>query len=329
MKQRRGGYDVTNTVNITDPRKVGETVSAIVRARYPQVSQTVLDQAFQTFGELYAGTLPGYLGCDTWYHDAQHSLDCALAMARLMDGHDAAAPAQQRLGATRTVLGVILALFHDAGYIRRVDDDARNGAEFTLYHVGRSGEFLEQFLPQVGLGDYGPLAAQLVHFTGYEIALDKIKVRGKRDRQLGFLLGTADLIAQLADRSYLEKCRSHLYREFELCGLAGKPKSDGPTPIYASPDDLIRQTPGFVSHLFEERLDGYFASAYQCLDTHFDGENPYLDEINRHLKHVKRMIRAKDFEDLRRKPRRIHAPVLRRKLGLKAIQHQGQAAATA
>lgn len=329
MKERRGGYDVTNTVNITDPRKVGETVSAIVRARYPEAPHAALNQAFQTFGELYAGTLPGYLGCDTWYHDAQHSLDCALAMARLMDGHDASTPARQRLGATRTVLGVILALFHDAGYIRRANDTARNGAEFTLYHVGRSGEFLEEFLPQVGLAEYGPLAAQLVHFTGYEIALDKIKVRGKRDRQLGFLLGTADLIAQLADRSYLEKCRSHLYREFELCGLAGKPKQNGPTPIYESPEDLIRQTPSFVGHLFEERLDGYFASAYRCLEAHFDGDNPYLDEINRHLKHVKRLIRAQDFEELRRKPRRIHASVLRRKLGLKPAPPTRRAAASA
>ena len=73
----------------------------------------------------------------------------------------------------------------------------------------------------------------------------------------------ADLIAQLADRSYLEKCRSHLYREFELCGLAGKPRRKGPKPIYSSPDDLIRQTPKFVGQLFDERLDGYFGAVYR------------------------------------------------------------------
>lgn len=319
MKQRRGGFDVTNTVNITDPRTVRDAVVAIVQARYPQAPLAALDQAFETFGHLYAGTLPGYLGCDTWYHDAQHSLDCALAMARLMDGHDASEIPQRRLGPTRTVLGVILALFHDAGYIRRESDtEVRNGAEFTLFHVGRSGEFLQAFLPTVGLGGQADLAAELVHFTGYEVALDQIKVRGRIDRKLGYLLGTADLIAQLADRSYLEKCRSHLYREFELCGLAGKPRPDGPKPIYESPDDLIRQTPQFVGQLFEQRLDGYFESIYRCAEAHFDGDNPYLDEIDHHLKYVKRLIRAKDFAQLRRRPRRIHAPILRRKLGLKS-----------
>ena len=321
MKQRRGGFDVTNTVNITDPRTVRDAVVSIVSARYPQAPMSALEAAFDTFGHLYSGTLPGYLGCDTWYHDAQHSLDCALAMARLMDGHDADEIAQRRLGPTRTVLGVILALFHDAGYIRReTDADARNGAEFTLYHVGRSAEFLQEFLPQVGMGEQADLAAQLVHFTGYEIALDQIRVRGQIDRKLGYLLGTADLIAQLADRSYLEKCRSHLYREFELCGLAGKPRSDGPKPIYSSPDDLIRQTPKFVGQLFDERLDGYFGAVYRHAESHFSGANPYLDEIQHHLKHVRRLIRARDFAQLRRRPRRIHAPVLRRKLGLgKAI----------
>ena len=319
MKERRGGFDVTNTVNITDPREVGKAVSAIIMARYPQAPQSALDQAFETFGALYAGTLPGYLGCDTWYHDAQHSLDCALAMARLMDGYEASVEPRQRLGPTRVVLGVILALFHDAGYIRRADDQARNGAEFTLYHVGRSGEFLERFLPQVGLEQHAQLAAQLVHFTGYEVALDKIRVRGQRDRRLGFMLGTADLIAQLADRSYLEKCRSHLYREFELCGLAGKPRPKGPKPIYASPDDLLRQTPKFVKSLFAERLDGYFESIYRYLDAHFGGRNPYLDEIKGHLKHVRQLIRSQAFDRLQRRPRRIHAPVLRRKLGLQPL----------
>lgn len=326
MKQRRGGYDVTNTVNITDPRTVHKAVVEIVSARYPQAPLAALETAFDTFGHLYSGTLPGYLGCDTWYHDAQHSLDCALAMARLMDGHDADEIAQRRLGPVRTVLGVILALFHDAGYIRRESDqDARNGAEFTLLHVGRSAEFLQEFLPQVGLEEQGDLAAQLVHFTGYEIALDQIQVRGETDRKLGYLLGTADLIAQLADRSYLEKCRSHLYREFELCGLAGKPRSGGPQPIYSSPDDLLRQTPQFVGQLFEDRLDGYFGAVYRHAESHFRGGNPYLDEIQLHLKHVQRLIQTRDFKQLlRRRPQRIHAPVLRRTLGLGAAETSAQ-----
>ena len=42
----------------------------------------------------------------------------------------------------------------------------------------------------------------------------------EQERCLGSLLGTADLMAQLADVDYLRKCRDHLYEEFELGGIA-------------------------------------------------------------------------------------------------------------
>src|SRR3546814_13312347 len=86
----------------------------------------------------------------TWYHDAQHSLDCALAMARLIAGHERSVPTAQRLGAHRSVLGVLIALFHDAGYIRRRGDSAATDAEFTLEHVHRRRQFLSDSLPTIG-----------------------------------------------------------------------------------------------------------------------------------------------------------------------------------
>jgi hypothetical protein len=92
LSHRRNHYDVTDRVCISNPAEVCAAVGGIFQARYPGIALQALDHAFTTFGELYAGWLPGYFGCDTWYHDAQHSLDCALAMARLLDGHGRAAP---------------------------------------------------------------------------------------------------------------------------------------------------------------------------------------------------------------------------------------------
>src|SRR3546814_5398137 len=145
-------------------------------------------------------------------------------MGGLIDGHERSVPTAQRLGAHRSVLGVLIALFHDAGYIRRRGDSAANGAEFTLTHVHRSGEFLRDYLPTIGYGRDAAKARQIVHFTGYEIALDQIQVRDAKDRMLGFLLGSADVLAQTSDRCYLEKCRDFLFREFALSGLAGDPR---------------------------------------------------------------------------------------------------------
>ncbi|HUR40972.1 MAG TPA: HD domain-containing protein [Verrucomicrobiae bacterium] len=317
MRHRQSHYDVTNTVLISDPREVGREVGRLLRGLYPKASLSAVYRAFDTFTRIYAGTLPGYHGCDTLYHDAQHVLDCTLAMARLLDGHDRAVGSRSALGERRAQIGVICALFHDVGYIRREDEiQIQNGAELTPCHVTRSGEFLARFLPSVGFAREADMARHLVQFTGYEMPLDKVSVSGTKDRRLGFLLGTADLMAQMADREYPEKCRTFLYREFEACGLAGEPRPGRPTPIYSSPDDLLRKTPDFARKIFEDRLDGYFGGVYRHIEDHFGGENPYLAEIRRHIDYIRQAVETGNPEMLRRKPEAVNAAALRALMGI-------------
>jgi len=314
---RQSHFDVTNKVNVADPVAVRDEVRRLLTARYTAIDLAPLVRAFDVYVRIYSGTLPGYHGCDTWYHDAQHPLDCALAMARLIDGHERTAARRERLGARRAQLGVICALFHDVGYIRRLDETQyRNGAQLTLVHVERSGAFLEEFLRAVGYRRAAPMVRKMVHFTGYEMPLDQVQVSDPRDRRLGFLLATADLLAQMSDRAYLEKCRTFLYREFEACGLAGDGIPNGPKPIYGSPDDMIRKTPEFVQRMFDERLDGYFEGAHRCLESHFGGANPYVAEVRKHVDYARCVIDRGDMGLLRRTPECINAHVLRRELGL-------------
>jgi hypothetical protein len=321
MQYRQSHYDVTNTIRVSDPREVAGEITRLLRGLYPQADLAPVDRAFTTFTRIFTGTLPGYHGCDTWYHDAQHSLDVALAMARLLDGHERSAAKGGALGERRAQLGIITALFHDVGYIRRVEEkDIHNGAEFTLCHVTRSGEFLADFLPTVGFAREAAMARQMVHFTGYEMALDAVRVRGAKDRRLGFLLGTADLVAQMADREYPEKCRTFLYHEFEACGLAGKPQPGKPAPIYSSPEDLLRKTPEFAAKIFKDRLDGYFEGAYRYIENHFGGQNPYLAEIRRHVDYIKRVVDSGDMTLLRRQPESINAHALRSLVGVQLSQ---------
>ena len=96
---------------------------------------------------------------------------------------------------------------------------------------------------------------EIIHFTGYEVPFAHIEARvpDRRDITVGHLLGTADMIAQMADRCYLEKCRDRLYAEFVLGGVA-LPFSDGnPQVKYASGLDLLRQTPDFVADVRAKR----------------------------------------------------------------------------
>ena len=314
--RRRSNFDVTNRVRVSHPQDVYTAVSNILLRLYPGMALAPLQDAFDTFTKLYAGTLPGYYGCDTWYHDAQHSLDCALAQARLLDGYERSVGAEKRLGEQRGLLGLIIALFHDAGYIRKRGDDAGNGAAFTLTHVKRSGDFLADYLPGIGLEGEVEVTQQIVHYTGYEIALDAIVVKNEKDRMLGYMLGTADILAQTADRCYLEKCRDFLFHEFQLCGLAGAQQPGGPKPFYSSPLDLMQKSPEFNKKLWEERLDGHFEQCYRYMETHFGSGNPYVEAIDRHMQRLTVLLAENRANDLRRQPKAINAESLREILGL-------------
>ena len=142
-------------------------------------------------------------------------------MARLLAGYDRTHTPEQRLGPDRALLGLVVALFHDAGYIRQIDDTKhRNGAEFTRTHVSRGAQFLARYMPTIGLANWVPVATQIIHFTGYEVPFGDIRLDDPLDRRVGHLLGTADMMAQMSDRCYLEKCRDRLYPEFVLGGVA-------------------------------------------------------------------------------------------------------------
>lgn len=326
---RRNHYDVTDRVFLADPAAVCEEVCSLLRRTGSNADLQPVEQAFDTFGRLYAGMLPGYLGCETWYHDARHSLDCALAMARLLEGHERGVAAAERLGERRAQLGVIAALFHDAGYIRKSIDEEQHGAQFTLFHVRRSGDFLAGFLPSVGFAAEGPLAEQLVHFTGYEMELDQIQVHHPLDRRLGFLLGSADVLAQMSDRCYLEKCRDFLYAEFEICGLAGSPRAGGAKLLYASREELLHRTPEFHEKIWQERMDGYFEGSYRHAAAHFDGRNLYLNAIEGHRLRLREVLRTGQiYAGLRRRPECVNIGPLRVILGLQSADDASVRAAS-
>jgi hypothetical protein len=302
--QRRNDYDVTNTVQVSSTAAVAAAVRELFVAAWPAEPFDRVAVAFEDFDKLFTGRMPGYHGVDTVYHDRQHTLDMTLASTRLLVGFERTAAPADRLGGERAAMALITALFHDAGYIRESDDrQHRNGAEFTLYHVTRSARFLSRFLPAVGMDHWVPVSTRVVHFTGYEMNLNRIQLPDDRDRKVGHLLGTADLIAQMADRCYLEKCRDRLYPEFVLGGVAAAAGSDGALQVrYSSGLDLLRQTPQFVRATRIQRLDGEFEHAYRHVEPLFEGKNPYLEAIERNLGYLHRVLRTERWPMLRRNP---------------------------
>src|SRR5690349_10678177 len=112
MNFRRSDFDVTNRINTTDPVCVKLEVARIYKNLYDREKAATLDRAFDDMVALYRGNYPGYLRCDTEYHDLQHSLDVTLAMARLLDGYERSRGDGPHINERLFQLGVICALYH-------------------------------------------------------------------------------------------------------------------------------------------------------------------------------------------------------------------------
>ena len=304
MTHRRNDYDVSNSVRTTDAAAVAGEVLRLFKGLY-RVAAPELERAFGDAQALYQGNHPGYHACDTEYHDIQHVLDVTLAMARLMDGYERGRrEGEAPLGRERFIVGALAALFHDFGYLRRRHDRRhRYGAEYTLTHVSRGSAFLRGYLPELGLAHLADLAGTLVHYTGYERPTESIRVSDTVLRRLGQMLGTADIIAQMSDRCYLEKCRDRLYPEFVLGALAGRKLAGKRTlPQFASGDDLVQRTPAFYAGA-TRRLELQLARAYDYAEHHFGGKNLYLSEMRKNIEHAQRVVQLPSIgEGLRRQP---------------------------
>ncbi|MSQ63382.1 MAG: hypothetical protein EXR33_06040 [Betaproteobacteria bacterium] len=237
-------------------------------------------------------------------------LDVTLAMMRLMDGYERSRElTRSRVGDSPPMpaacfsLGVVIALYHDFGYLRRRGDRRhRYGAEYTLTHVTRGARHLHHYLPRIGLKRYANAGATLVHYTGYERRAETIPLNNTLLRRVGHMLGTADIIAQMSDRCYLEKCRDRLYPEFVLGGLTTKKIAGGRTQIlFNSGDDLVRKTPGFYINA-AKRLDVQLARAYEYAERHFSGQNLYLEEMQKNVRYARVVGEAPNTDMLRRTP---------------------------
>lgn len=294
----RNDYDITGSIQTTSAAAVGEEVVRLYRALNPHASSAPLEKAFADIELMYTGRYPYYQPCDTEYHDIQHVLDVTLAMARLMDGYEQSRrPEDEALGPSLFIAGALAALFHDFGYLRRHNDHRhRYGAEYTMTHVSRSAAFLRPYMRKLGFSDdLARLAATLQHFTGYERRPDAIRVGPGLPRLVGQMLGSADIIAQMADRCYLEKCRDRLYPEFVL-GALGGPKKGPRLPAFASGEDLVARTPAFYDGAVR-RLETQLGRTYGYAARHFGGANPYLDGMRRNVSHA-----AQPAPVLRRRP---------------------------
>ena len=278
-------------VDTRDPDAVQREVHAIYQAMYPGGDHGFVARAFGWARDCFEGRHPGYLPIDARYHDLEHTLQGTIGLAQLLQGRQAAGAAPA-VDAGAFQLGLIAILFHDTGYLKRSDDREGTGAKYTAIHVERSAAFAQEFLGAKGYAEGDVFAIQnMISCTGVQVDLPALKFRNEAERTIGYALGTADLLGQMAADDYLEKLLV-LYDEF-----AEAEKFPGaPLPAafhFPSADALMRSTQGFWEHFVLPKINDDFRRLYLFLnDPYPGGPNSFVQRIERNLQRLQQKLAA-------------------------------------
>ena len=242
-KNQKQLYDL---IPMDSPKAALEEVRYILSLIAPDVDTYAVVSAYHSTWDLFLGKYPGYRGCNTEYHDFGHTTQVFLAMARLIHG---AVVCGERFKPHHITLGLMAALFHDSGYIQEIDDTTGTGAKHTATHVERSMDLFERYGKRIGLEEVSIFGVQsIILCTNLSVDIDTIEFPSENISLLGKILGAADVLAQMADRTYLEKLL-FLYHEIKESGIGG----------YSGEVDLLEKTIGFYDFIamrLQSSLDG-------------------------------------------------------------------------
>ena len=227
---------------------------------------------FDAAQRLYLGNFPGYNACNTGYHDFDHAVDSLLAMVRLIHG---AVLDKISFSERQIIIALTAAILHDAGYIQEKSDTRGTGAKYKLNHEQRSMDFLSRHGFEFGLsGEEIAAGRSIILCTDMHTDISAIPFSSARIELLGKMLGTADLMAQLAGRRYLEKLL-YLYHECKEAGILD----------YENEVDILRKAVDFYD-FFYERLRTPLDGTDRFMQMHFASrwgidQNLYHEIIDR------------------------------------------------
>jgi hypothetical protein len=271
---------ISTLINMESPQDVLAEVKQILFMIHSECDVGLLTRSFLDVLNLFAGKYPGYQACDTQYHDLKHTTDTFLAMARIIHGGTIMGCTFSGRG---TELGLLSALFHDAGYLLK-DGEEGPGARHTLTHIHRSIDFMENYFVAGGVSrDDFQFCCNILNCTGLDVAIDRIQFASQENEVLGKMLGTADLLGQMADRTYLEKL-PFLYEEFKIAEIEG----------LGSEVDFFKSTPKFFE-MTQSRFQDELGAVSRYMRPHFRvrwgiDEDLYMTAIQRSMDYLETIL---------------------------------------
>jgi hypothetical protein len=291
-------YDPTGEVDLESPDEVESATQSILERMYGnRYDAALFGHGIEHLVRCYRGQESGLQRSDTPYHDLRHALETGLTMARLLEANakSDAANGAGHIDGRHALLGILLALFHDIGLLRRENEAHLPGAVFTPIHEERGVEFMRDYLSKTALSSLAD-KAELIMST--KLVFKIPDSWSAPDRRMASMVASADMLCQLADCCYLEKCREFLFQEFTAFGVAGTPDS-----TYPDPETLMVKSPGFYTNVVIPRLEDDFRGVYRLMKTYYSGADPYQESILKNFGYLNDVLASRDFSRLRRHPR--------------------------
>jgi len=264
-----------------------EEMQVILAAIIPDCPENFLERVHKDMNGIFSGQLRGFRESQVKYHDLRHTRNVALASLRLFHGLHCDGIT---LPADVILLGMVCAYFHDTGMLLTVRDAAPSGAAYLKNHEERSIAFIRQYLYDHGYPTaYVDNCASIINCTNLTTAPENMTFESEEIEIAGFVLGTADILAQMADRYYLESLPL-LYMEQQDAGIQQ----------HRSSLALMRQTTTFYHDVIERRLFHDFKETCRFMRTHFRerwqlDRNLYMDFIERNIKYLEDVLRWHDI----------------------------------
>jgi len=272
-------YDLTDT---SSPAETLAEIKNILLLIDPPLDPSPIEKIYEDIIRLFIGEFPGYRASNTKYHNLEHTCSTALAVARLIHGLHV----QGQVFSPRLVqLCLIGALFHDAGLIQTEEEVEGTGAQHTIGHEDRSIALMEKYLTENGYSQEDIRdCSHIIKCTELFFSLAEIPFNSEEVRTMGKILGTADLVAQMADRNYQEKLPL-LFLEFEEAGMEG----------FESPLELFRKTEEFYRSVVRKRLtielEGVSSAAlYHFRERWKIDKNLYEESIKYNIRRMKETV---------------------------------------
>jgi hypothetical protein len=280
-------------VNTCDPFSVQAELQAAYAEMFPQGDGEYIPKIFGWAASWFSGQYLDYQAIDAHYHDLEHTLQGALCMGRLLRRRHQQ-PTEPRLTQRMLELGLLAMLTHDTGYLKKRNDTEGTGAKYTLIHVDRSIEFAGELMRAGGFSTEEILAVQnMVRCTGVNVKLDAVQFQSPLERVVGFALGTADLLGQMAAPDYVDKLPT-LYTEFAEAARSssdGRMKAGG---FFSSAEDLMLKTPIFWENYVWNKINHEFLALYRFLnDPYPNGPNAYIERIQSNMARLRRELAAR------------------------------------